>query len=134
MKIQTIGDYTEIQFEEGLTFFEIMTAIQRFSLTVEDVCDRLLIQVQTEICRLTHFQLRTIVTSAQKLLEAHRSLEKAALVVNTGLQAGIVRLFMEEVRDTNCAFEVFRDRSKALTWFAAPSANPQGRLFEVPVS
>ncbi len=114
--------YLHVDIEEDLNFYEIATAIQQLSKMPGFSFRYLMVHVHTDTCRLSYKQLCAIISDAQKCMLNNRTLKKTALVVNTGLQSGITRLFMEGVKDLACAFAVFRDRELALDWFFKPSA------------
>ena len=120
MLIWHLKNYIQVDIEEGLNFYEIANAIQK--LTTMSISIRyLMVVVHTEICRLSYKQLRSIIKDATDSMSINRQPAKTALVVNTGLQSGIARLFMEGVKDLDCSFDVFRERDLALNWFFGPS-------------
>jgi hypothetical protein len=120
MLIWSLKNYVQVDIEDGLNFYEIADAIQK--LTRMSTSFRyLMVVIHTEICRLSHRQLRSIIEDAARSMSTDGHLAKTALVVNTDLQSGIARLFMEGVRDMNCRFDVFRERDMALNWFFGPS-------------
>lgn len=121
MQIQTMQDYIKVDIEEGLNYYEIAGAIQQLH-NIPGAFRYLMVRIQTEQCELSHMQFRSIISNAKKNSPNNLVLEKTALVVNTGLQSGIARLFVEGVKGAACSFDVFRSQETALSWLLQPSA------------
>ena len=109
-----------VNIEDGLNFYELTEAIRVIAAIKPFYYREVVLQVMTEACSLTYRQIQSIVKAANETLKAGSLPEKVALVVNSGLQSGMARLFMEGLGDSNCKFEVFRESAAALAWLCHP--------------
>jgi len=120
MHIYETDGIMRVNIEDGLNFYELMEAIRVIAAIKPFYYREVVLQVLTEACTLTHRQFRSLTKQADETLKAGSLPERVALVVNTGLQAGMARLFMEGLNDSGCRFEVFREPAEALAWLCHP--------------
>jgi len=120
MYIYETDGIIRVNIEEGLNFYELMEAIRVIAAIKPFYYREVVLQVLTEACTLSYMQVRSIIKQADETLKAGSLPQKVALVVNTGLQSGMARLFMEGLKDSGCKFEVFREPAAALTWLCHP--------------
>ena len=116
MHVYETGGIITVSIEEGLNFYELAEAIRTLAALQPFYCREIILQVLTDDCTLTYRQMQSIIIQAKEQLNAASAPIKIALVVNTDLQSGMARLFMEGVNDAACTFAVFREPETALQW------------------
>ena len=120
MHIYEIDGIMRINIEDGLNFYELMEAIRVLTAIKPFYYREVVLRVMSEACSLTDRQIQSIVKAANETLKAGSLPKKVALVVHTGVQSGMARLFMAGLEDSGCKFEVFRETAAALTWLCHP--------------
>ncbi|WP_319405746.1 hypothetical protein [uncultured Desulfosarcina sp.] len=114
MNLHTVDSFIELYINDGLSYYEVNRSIELFRDLIGDFQD-LIVYVSSEKCTLSYRQLRLIIEKGLKKMK-RCNIGRIGIVVNTSLQAGMVRLFVEGLQEVECSFGVFNDKKSALDW------------------